>query len=48
MKKIGSIIQNEVYEYLKYVPEDILENISKEIKNKIQDKLFDFHIESKV
>ncbi|MFX0043809.1 MAG: hypothetical protein ACFE8L_12930 [Candidatus Hodarchaeota archaeon] len=48
MKKIGSIIQNEVYEYLKYVPEDIIDNISKEIKNKIQDKLFDFNIESKV
>jgi hypothetical protein len=48
MKNIGLIIQNEVYEYLKYVPEDILDNISKEIKNKIQDTLFDFHIESKV
>ncbi len=44
IKKIGPIIQNELYEYLKYVPDDILNNLSKEIKNKIQDKLFDYKI----
>ncbi|MFX1314353.1 MAG: hypothetical protein ACFE9T_00685 [Promethearchaeota archaeon] len=44
MKKVGPIIQNELYEYLKYIPEDILNNLSKEIKNKIQDKLFDYKI----
>jgi len=43
-KKLGPIIQNELYEYLEYVPEGILNNISKEIKNKIQDKLFEFKI----
>ena len=44
MKKVGPIIQNELYEYLENVPDDILNNISKEIKNKIQDKLFEFNI----
>lgn len=44
IKKLGPIIQNELYEYLEYVPEDILNNLSKEIKNKIQDKLFEFNI----
>ncbi len=44
MKNVGPIIQNELYEYLEYVPDDILNNISKEIKNKIQDKLFEFNI----
>ncbi len=44
MKQVGPIIQNELHVYLEYVPEDILNNVSKEIKNKIQDKLFEFNI----
>ncbi|MFX1321325.1 MAG: hypothetical protein ACFFAQ_06750 [Promethearchaeota archaeon] len=44
MKKIGPLIQNELHEYLEHVPEDILSNIAKEIKNKIQDKLFEFNL----
>ena len=42
MTEIGLIIQNELYEYLEYVPDEILNNVSKELKNKIQDKLFEF------
>ena len=44
MSEIGLIIQNELYAYLEYVPDEILNNISKEIRNKIQDKLFDFDL----
>ncbi|GAI83967.1 unnamed protein product, partial [marine sediment metagenome] len=40
----GLIIQNELYAYLEYVPDEIINNISKEIRNKIQDKLFDFDL----
>jgi hypothetical protein len=43
MNEIGLIIQNELYEYLEYVPDEILNNLSKELKNKIQDKLFEFN-----
>ena len=42
MREIELIIQNELYEYLEYVPDEILNNVSKELKNKIQDKLFEF------
>jgi len=44
MSEIGLIIQNELYAYLEYVPDEIINNISKEIRNKIQDKLFDFDL----
>lgn len=44
MKKVGPIIETELFEYLEYVPEDVLNNISKEIKNKIQDKLFECNL----
>jgi len=43
MSEIGLIIQNELYEYLEHVPDEILNNLSKELKNKIQDKLFEFN-----
>ncbi len=43
MSEIGLIIQNELYEYLEYVPDEVLNNVSKELKNKIQDKLFEFN-----
>lgn len=44
--EIGLIIQNELYEYLEHVPDEILNNVSKELKNKIQDKLFEFNYSS--
>ena len=44
MSEIGLIIQNELYAYLEYIPDEIINNISKEIRNKIQDKLFDFDL----
>jgi len=38
---IGPIIQKELFEYLESIPNEILNNLNKEIKNKIQDKLFE-------
>ena len=43
MSELALIIQNELYEYLEHVPDEILNNLSKELKNKIQDKLFEFN-----
>ena len=43
MSEIGLIIQNELYAYLEYVPDEIINNLSKELKNKIQDKLFELN-----
>ena len=39
--EIDPIIQNELEDYLEHVPHDILINLTKELKGKIQDKLFD-------
>jgi len=44
MGKLESIIQSEIDEYLGYVPNEIINNFSKELRNKIQDKLFEFNI----
>ncbi len=44
MNQLGLIIQSEIDEYLKYVPEEIINNFSKELKNKIQDKLFEINL----
>ena len=44
MGKLESIIQNEIKEYLNYVPDEIINNFSKELKNKIQDKLFEINL----
>ena len=41
MVQLENIIENEINEYLEKIPEDILVNLAREIKNKIQDKLFD-------
>jgi hypothetical protein len=44
MSQLGLIIQSEINEYLKYVPEEITNNFSKELTNKIQDKLFEINL----
>ncbi len=44
MNKIALIIQKELSEYLEGIPEDILNNVSKEIRNKIQDKICEFNL----
>ena len=44
MNKIAPIIQEELSEYLELIPEDILNNVSKEIRNKIQDKICEFNL----
>ena len=44
MNKIAPIIQKELSEYLEGIPEDILNNVSKEIRNKIQDKICEFNL----
>jgi hypothetical protein len=44
MSQLESIIQNEIEEYLNYVPNEIIKNFSKELKNKIQDKLFEISL----
>ena len=44
MNQLGLIIQSEINEYLKYVPEEITNNFSKELTNKIQDKLFEINL----
>ena len=43
IEQIDPVIQNEVNEYLEYIPDDIKENLKKEIMNKIQDKLLEFN-----
>lgn len=45
IEEIDSIIQSEVNEYLEYIPDDIKENLTVEIKNKIQDKLLELNSE---
>ncbi|NVM45412.1 MAG: hypothetical protein HWN79_10885 [Candidatus Lokiarchaeota archaeon] len=44
MNQLGLIIEGEIKEYLNYVPDEIKNNFSKELKNKIQDKLFDLNL----
>ena len=44
MSKLELIIQNEINEYLNYIPDEIANNFTKELKNKIQDKLFDLNL----
>jgi len=44
MNEFGLIIQSEIDEYLNYVPDEIINNFSKELKNKIQDKLFEINL----
>jgi hypothetical protein len=46
MNQLGLIIQSEIKEYLNYVPEEIINSFSKELKNKIQDKLFEINLNS--
>jgi len=41
IEQIDPVIQDELNEYLEYIPDDIKENLTKEIKNKIQDKLLE-------
>lgn len=43
IEQIDPIIQNEVNEYLEYIPDEIKVNLIKEVKNKIQDKLLEFN-----
>ena len=42
-REIEPKIKEVVLEYLENIPEDIIQNISKEIKTKIQDSLFGFN-----
>ncbi|MFX1234320.1 MAG: hypothetical protein ACFFBY_07120 [Promethearchaeota archaeon] len=42
IRTLGPIIERELIEYLENIPEETLDNLSKEIKNKIQDQLFEF------
>ncbi len=44
MNQLGLIIQSEIDEYLNYVPNEIINNFTKELKNKIQDKLFELNL----
>lgn len=44
MKQLSLIIQSEIDEYLNYVPDEIINNFSKELKNKIQDRLFEINL----
>lgn len=43
IEQIDPVIQNEVNEYLEYIPEGIKEELAKEIKNKIQDKMLELN-----
>ena len=45
MDKITPIIQKELGENLLGLPEDIIRNVSKEIRNKIQDKICEFNLD---
>jgi len=38
------MLQIRLREYLEGIPEDILKNVSKEIRNKIQDKICEFNL----
>jgi hypothetical protein len=42
-KQIEPIIKETLNEYFEYIQDDILNNVTKEIKNQIQDKLFGFN-----
>jgi len=44
MNQLSLIIQGEISEYLNYVPDEIINNFSKELRNKIQDKLFELNL----
>jgi len=44
MNQLGMIIQSEIDEYLNYVPDEIVNNFYKELRNKIQDKLFEINL----
>ena len=44
MSQLDKIIQNEINEYLSYVPDEITNSFAKELKNKIQDKLFEINL----
>ncbi len=44
MKQIAPIIQRELSEYLEGIPGDVLDNLSKELRNKIQDKICEFNL----
>ncbi|MFX1392269.1 MAG: hypothetical protein ACFFAH_01725 [Promethearchaeota archaeon] len=41
IEKIDPIIKNEINEYLQNVPDDIMSDLTREIKYKIQNKVFD-------
>lgn len=43
MDKVAPVIQKELNEYFVGIPEDIVNNVSKEIRNKIQDKFCEFN-----
>ncbi|MFX1502948.1 MAG: hypothetical protein ACFFDH_18455 [Promethearchaeota archaeon] len=43
IEKITPIIQKELIEYFSGIPEDIVNNLTKEIRNKIQDKFCEFN-----
>jgi len=45
MDKITPIIQKELVENLLGLPKDIVSNLSKEIRNKIQDKISEFNLD---
>ena len=44
MNQLSLIIQGEISEYLNYVPDEIINNFSKELRNKIQDKLLEINL----
>ncbi|MFX0075854.1 MAG: hypothetical protein ACFE96_10460 [Candidatus Hermodarchaeota archaeon] len=44
MDQLDKIIQNEISEYLNYVPDEITNSFAKELRNKIQDKLFEIKV----
>lgn len=44
MDELDKIIQNEINEYLNYVPDEVTNNFAKELKNKIQDRLFEINL----
>jgi len=43
IEQIDPVIQNELDEYLERIPDDVKNNLVKEIKNKIQDKLVELN-----
>jgi hypothetical protein len=44
INKLGPIIECDLIEHLEHIPEETLINLSKELKNKIQDQLFEFSL----